>query len=63
MSDFRQQQEQDEQQACLWFALCTLRPFLSPDTYTAAEREIGMNSSGIAAAHDSSNQQEQFQWH
>lgn len=41
MSDFRWQQEQDEQQAYLWSSLNNLRGHISAEVFQAAERELG----------------------
>lgn len=43
MSDFRQQQEQDELQFFLWSSLEALRGHISAETFQAAEQQLGFN--------------------
>lgn len=42
MSDYRQQQEQDELQFFLWQSLQNLRGHISAELFKAAERELGL---------------------
>lgn len=42
MSDFRQQQEQDELQFYLWSSLEALRGHISAETFQAAEQQLGL---------------------
>lgn len=42
-ADFRQQQEQEEQAAFLWFSLNNLRDHISAEVFQAAERELGFD--------------------
>lgn len=42
MSDFRQQQDQDELQFFLWSSLQNLRGHISAELFKAAERELGL---------------------
>lgn len=43
MSDYRQQQEIDEQQAFLWHSLNNLRGHISAEVFQAAEQQLGFN--------------------
>lgn len=44
MSDYRQQQEQDELQAFLWHSLNNLRGHISAEVFQAAERQLGFDT-------------------
>lgn len=44
MSDWRQQQEQDELQLHLWYSLMQLRSHISAEVFQAAERELGFDT-------------------
>lgn len=55
MSDYRQQQEQDELMFFLWSSLNALRGHISAEVFQAAERELGFDTKRSNHEQDSSS--------